>query len=76
MIELILKAGAKCLPVHVINVEIKDNLQDASKGAERIGELVKEIYANKDQLDDQIETILEQFKAKYGEIILHAVCFY
>lgn len=63
------------VPVHVINVEIKDNHEEASVGARIITQLTKCLETS-DDLDANIEQILFDFTKKFpSNKILHSVCF-
>lgn len=62
-------------PVHLINVDIKDNHDDATVGSFVICELMTEL-ANSDDLDDDIDDMLCELESKIGKTILHSVLFY
>jgi len=63
------------IPVHVINMDVVDNHEDATIGAFFLCDLVQNI-ANADDLDNDIEDILQEFEGKSQREILHTVLFY
>lgn len=64
-----------CQPVHVINVDIQDNHEEATLGAFLICELCQCIQHTED-VDNEIEELLQEFEEKSGQTFLHTVCFY
>jgi len=62
-------------PVHVINMNVLDNPEDATIGAFLLGELVKTMDSSED-LDDDIDDILQEFENKCNREVLHTVLFY
>jgi len=62
-------------PVHVVNIDIKDNHESATLGAMHIVQLATMMEQTED-LDNQIQTVLEDFEAKTKEPVLHATAFY
>jgi len=62
-------------PVHVINVDIVDNPDDAIHGAFMFCELMSALDRSPD-LDDEIDEILTDFEAKCQRSVLHNVSFY
>ncbi|ODV89179.1 hypothetical protein CANCADRAFT_32511 [Tortispora caseinolytica NRRL Y-17796] len=64
------------LPVHIINVEIKDNPEEAAVGAQGILDLAKSI-ATTSNLDESIISVLNEFEKKHPRLpVLHAVSFF
>ncbi|KAL5491227.1 hypothetical protein EMCRGX_G016474 [Ephydatia muelleri] len=63
------------IPVHIINLEIQDNHEEATLGAFQILELC-ELMRTAHDLENEIEEILQEFEAKYSRTLLHAVAFY
>jgi RNA polymerase II subunit A C-terminal domain phosphatase SSU72 len=64
--------------VHVCNVEIKDNHEEATLGAHRIVELCEMLEKSED-LENEIEEVLGNFDGKHEAdhpAVLHSVCFY
>eukprot|EP00127_Corallochytrium_limacisporum_P004131 Clim_evm76s157 gene=Clim_evmTU76s157 len=61
--------------VHVINIDIKDNHEEAAIGAEHIYELLEMMNAS-DDLDSDIEGILLEFYHRFGRPLMHHVGFY
>ena len=62
-------------PVHVVNLDIKDNHDSATIGAINLLKLAKKMEEAED-LDDQIEELIEGFETETGQTLLHAVAFY
>nr|CAG4641226.1 EOG090X0E4R [Eulimnadia texana] len=62
-------------PVHLINVDIQDNHEEATIGAFLICELVS-MLADSDDLDNDIDELLQDFEAKCQRSLLHCVLFY
>ncbi|CAG0888991.1 unnamed protein product [Darwinula stevensoni] len=62
-------------PVHVINIEIQDNHEEATLGAFLICELVT-LMASSEDLDNDIDELLQEFEHKCKRSILHCVQFY
>jgi RNA polymerase II subunit A C-terminal domain phosphatase SSU72 len=63
------------IPVHVINIDIQDNHEEATIGAFLICELVN-MLSSADDLDNEIDELLLEFEAKVGRNILHCILFY
>ncbi|XP_029801807.1 RNA polymerase II subunit A C-terminal domain phosphatase SSU72 [Suricata suricatta] len=64
-----------CQPVHVINVDIQDNHEEATLGAFLICELCQCIQHTED-MENEIDELLQEFEEKSGRAFLHTVCFY
>ncbi|XP_057318119.1 RNA polymerase II subunit A C-terminal domain phosphatase SSU72 [Microplitis mediator] len=63
-------------PVHLINVDIQDNHEEATVGSFLICELVTTL-ANSEDLDNDIDSLLYEFEStKFGRTMLHTVLFY
>jgi len=62
-------------PVHIINIEIADNHEEATIGAGIIVELC-EILDELEDLEHNIGEILQAYEQKIERHILHAVAFY
>ncbi|XP_033642339.1 RNA polymerase II subunit A C-terminal domain phosphatase SSU72-like [Asterias rubens] len=62
-------------PVHVVNIEIMDNHEEATLGAFVIYQLCQKLEKSTD-LDQEIDELLLQFERKCNRDILHTVCFY
>ena len=69
------KGGENSQPVHVVNMDIQDNHEEAAIGAFLFHELVQ-LFAEADDLDDEIDEIIANFEDKCNRPILHAICFY
>ena len=61
--------------VHVINMDIQDNQEEATIGAFLFHELVL-LLTQTDDLDNDIEEMLQDFEAKSKRTILHSILFY
>ncbi|XP_058569208.1 RNA polymerase II subunit A C-terminal domain phosphatase SSU72-like [Neofelis nebulosa] len=64
-----------CQPVHVINVDIEDNDEEATVGAILICKLCQCIQHTED-MEDDLDELLQEFEEKSGRPFLHTVCFY
>lgn len=62
-------------PVHVINMNVVDNPEDATIGAFLLCDLVQELSASED-LDNDIEEIIQEFEGKCEREVYHTVLFY
>ncbi|ENN76214.1 RNA polymerase II subunit A C-terminal domain phosphatase SSU72 [Dendroctonus ponderosae] len=60
--------------VHVINIDIRDNLEEATIGAFLISDLCMHIVTAED-LDNDIEEVLHSFEEKCQRPILHSIVF-
>ncbi|CCG82904.1 RNA polymerase II subunit A C-terminal domain phosphatase SSU72 [Taphrina deformans PYCC 5710] len=68
---------AACRMVHVINVDIKDNAEEAAKGGQGILKLVQMMDKLGDTLDDQIIDVIADWQDQFPRLpVLHAVQFY
>jgi len=77
--DLLERRGKKCYPVHIINVEIKDNHEEASRMAYAILEICDQIETQVERgrnIEDELESVLDAFQVKHGDIITHAVSYY
>ncbi|KAK2703519.1 RNA polymerase II subunit A C-terminal domain phosphatase SSU72-like [Artemia franciscana] len=62
-------------PVHVINIDIQDNHEEATLGAFLINELANMLIAC-DDIDNDIDELLQDFESHCNRSILHCVQFY
>lgn len=62
-------------PVHIINIDIQDNHEEATIGAFMICDLVS-VLCESDDLDNDIDEILQDFEPRVKRTILHTVNFY
>lgn len=60
--------------VHVINLDIQDNLEEATIGAFLISDMCMQI-AKADDLDNDIEEVLHAFEEKSQRPVLHSIVF-
>jgi len=75
VIESIEGRDSQTTPVHVINIEIQDNHEEATIGAFLICELLA-MLSSSDDLDNDIDELLQDFEAKCERSVLHCVLFY
>jgi len=73
--DLLTKGGDLNRPVHVINIEIRDNNEEALIAGKAMLALATALEET-DDIDDNIDTILEDHQEKYPHSILHAVGYY
>lgn len=69
------KTPVEYAPVHVINIDIQDNHEEATLGAFLVCELMTKM-SQSDDLDNDIDELLHDFEAKCERPILHCVLFY
>jgi len=62
-------------PVHVINIDIEDNHEEATIGAFLICDLCS-MLAQSDDLDNDIDELLQEVESACQRTILHTVVFY
>ncbi|XP_046395892.1 RNA polymerase II subunit A C-terminal domain phosphatase SSU72 [Ischnura elegans] len=62
-------------PVHVVNIDIQDNHEEATIGAFLICELVT-LMSDSDDLDNDVDELLQEFEGKFQRAVLHCVLFY
>ncbi|KAK7473315.1 hypothetical protein BaRGS_00035447 [Batillaria attramentaria] len=61
--------------MHLINIDIQDNHEEATIGAFMICELVTMLYAS-DDLDNEVDEILQDFEHRVNRPVLHTALFY
>ncbi|KAK9888554.1 hypothetical protein WA026_000800 [Henosepilachna vigintioctopunctata] len=60
--------------VHVVNIDIQDNLEEATIGAFLISDMCL-MMAKTEDLDNEIEEVLHNFEEKCDRPILHSIVF-
>uniref|UniRef100_A0A8W4FAN2 RNA polymerase II subunit A C-terminal domain phosphatase SSU72 n=1 Tax=Sus scrofa TaxID=9823 RepID=A0A8W4FAN2_PIG len=64
-----------CQPVHVINVDMQDDLEDATLGSLVLCELCQRLQ-QVDDMENCLAELLLGVEQKTGRSFLHTVCFY
>ncbi|KAH9921485.1 Ssu72-domain-containing protein, partial [Epithele typhae] len=73
--DLLTRGGDFNKPVHVINIEIKDNHEEAHIAGKAMVDLATAIENAKD-VDDEMSAILQNHQEKHPHNILHAIAYY
>lgn len=62
-------------PVHLINIDIQDNQEEATLGAFLASELMS-MFIKCEDLDNDIDEIMQEFEEKCNRPVLHTILFY
>ncbi|XP_065842496.1 RNA polymerase II subunit A C-terminal domain phosphatase SSU72-like [Oscarella lobularis] len=62
-------------PVHIVNLDIQDNHEDATLGAFLICDLCQ-LLKEKDDLESEMDQAISEFESKSDRPVLHTVAFY
>ncbi|GFV37739.1 RNA polymerase II subunit A C-terminal domain phosphatase SSU72 [Trichonephila clavipes] len=73
--ELSSRSPREITPVHIINIDVQDNHEEATIGAFLICEMAT-MMAESEDLDNDIDELLQEFEAKARRPILHTVLFF
>jgi RNA polymerase II subunit A C-terminal domain phosphatase SSU72 len=72
--ELLGRESTDNTTVHVINIDIKDNHEEATIGAFIISDIAA-ILSRSDDLDDDIDELLNECEEKTSRPLLHTIAF-
>jgi len=73
--DLLSRGGEFNKPVHVINMEIRDNQEEALIAGKAMLDLAAAVE-EADDIDESIEKILQEQQEKHPHRLLHSVAFY
>jgi RNA polymerase II subunit A C-terminal domain phosphatase SSU72 len=62
--------------VHVINITVKDNHEEAIIGSMQVYDFLMMIHEAGEEWQDRIDEIIEEYQAKLKKPVLHSVHFY
>lgn len=69
------RVAQSCSPVHVVNLDIQDNHEEATLGAFLICEMCQAIEGL-DDLENEIDLVIPKLEKKWSRNLLHSVAFY
>lgn len=61
-------------PVHIINIDVQDNHEEATIGAFSIYELAQ-LMSKCEDLDSEIDELILEYESKIGKTLLHSIAF-
>ncbi|KAJ3106150.1 RNA polymerase II subunit A C-terminal domain phosphatase [Phlyctochytrium planicorne] len=73
--ELLTRGSELNVPVHVINLEIKDNHEEAAVGGKLFLQLASMIEACEDK-ESGMQAVLEEFEKKTNANLLYSICYF
>lgn len=60
--------------VHIINIDVQDNHEEATIGALLISKMAQSL-ANSQDLDNDIDELLQEFETSINRPLLHTIAF-
>ena len=72
--ELSMRTPIDNTPVHIINIDVQDNHEEATIGAFLLYEMAQ-LMSQSEDLDNDIDELLQEFETKAERPILHTIAF-
>lgn len=72
--ELSMRTPIDNTPVHIINIDVQDNHEEATIGAFLLFEMAQ-LMSQSEDLDNDIDELLQEFETKAERPILHTIAF-
>lgn len=73
-IEMSLRSPMDYTTVHIINIDVQDNHEEATIGALLISKMAQSL-ANSTDLDNDIDELLQEFETSINRPLLHTIAF-